>query len=190
MKRLVWVCSVLCLLLLPVPLASAHKAHEHGRAKVNIVVDGSLVSIGLESPLDSLLSFEHVPATFEQRKQVKEMARRMHQAETLFQLTPAAECRLERVALASEILDPVLLDPNIPLDPAQADKSKAQSGKAEHADLDAEFFFTCGKPENLNSVNVLLFSVWPKMERIAVQAVTPKGQRAANLTPGRHLVSW
>ena len=196
MRKTVLRFSALCSMLFALPLAHAHEAHEHGAAKVTIAVDGAQVNIGLESPLDNLLGFEHVPATPEQRKQVKEMARRMHQAETLFQLTPAAECRLESVRLESEKLDAALLDPNSPLDSAQADSGKGQHGKGEkaakeeHGDLDADFLFTCAKPEKLNSVDVLLFTAWPRMKKIEARAVTPKGQRAAGLTAKKHMVAW
>ena len=134
------------------------------------------------------LGFEHAPVTPEQREQVREMARRMHQAEALFLLSPAAECRLERVLLTSDVLDAALLDPSIPLDSVQASEGQADTGG--HGDLDAKFFFICGKPENLNSLDVLLFSAYPGMKRISAQAVTPKGQRSANLTPRRNQVKW
>jgi len=186
MKKILLFLFVLCSASALVSLAHAHKAHEHGRANMNIAVDGAQVTILLESPLQSLLSFGHAPATPEQRTQVREMAIRMHQEE-LFRLTPAAECRLERVALAAEVLGADLLDPNIPFSP---DEGIVQSSEATCDDLDAEFLFVCGKPENLNSVDVLLFSAWPKIERIRVQAVTPKGQRSANLTPRRNQVKW
>ena len=196
MKRIIFFLSLLCFVPSLLPFAHAHEAHEHGAAKVNIAVDGAQVSITLESPLDNLLAFEHRPATQEQRGKVREMARRMHQAETLFQLTPAAECRLEKVRLASEKLDATLLDPNIPLEPAPADGGKGQSGKGkkaakeEHGDLDADFVFKCAKPENLNSVDVLLFSAWPKIKKIEARAVTPKGQSAAGLTAKKHMIAW
>ena len=198
MKRMALCLGALCLAPFLISLAHAHKdkAHQHDAANVNIAVDGARVHIVLESPLANLLPFEHAPATLEQRQEVKEMARRMHQAETLFQLTPAAECRLENVRLASEKLDAALLDPNSPLEPAQAAGGKGQRGKGkkaakeEHGDLDADFLFTCAKPDKLNSVDVLLFAAWPGLKRIEAQAVTPKGQRAAKLTAKKHLISW
>ena len=194
---LVWLCAIPAVF----SLAAAHEAHEHGAAKMNIAVDGAQVSISLESPLVNFLPFEHIPATWEQRKQVKDMSGRMHRAEELFRLSPAAECRLREVSLESEKLDAALLDPAIPLDPAKSESGREQNmqeqsgeetktGKEEHGDLDADFVFQCAKPEKLNSVDILLFTAWPGLEKIAVQAITPKGQRAARLTAKKHLVSW
>ena len=187
---------MLCLVPYLLSPAYAHEAHEHGAAKLNVAVDGEQVSIGLESPLANLLPFEHVPATPGQRRQVREMARRMHQAETLFHLTPSAECRLEKVTLASERFDAALLDPNIPPEAARAGGSKEPGGKGKkpaeekHGDLDAEFVFVCAKPENLYSVEILLFSAWPRLQKMEAQAVTPKGQRAASLTCKKNVLSW
>jgi len=181
----------LCFLTAPLVSAHAHKAHEHGAAKLTIAVDGAKVSIGLESPLDNLLGFEHAPTTPDQRKRVKDMAVRMHQAEKLFQLTPAAECRLESVRLSSEKLDPALLDPKMPLEPAPAGSGAGKkAAKEEHGDLDADFLFICAKPADLNSVEVLLFTAWPGMKKIDARAVTPKGQRAAGLSAKKRAISW
>ena len=192
MKKIVFFLGTLCTVLALALLAHAHEAHEHGAAKLNIAVDGARVSIALESPLANLLPFEHSPATLEQQTQVKDIARRMYQAERLFQLTPAAECSLEKVMLASEKLSAGMLDPNAPPDFAQdgGGYTGHKADKEEHGDLDADFAFTCAKPEKLNSVDVLLFAAWPKLKKIAVQAITPKGQRAASLSVKKHVMSW
>jgi len=176
-------------------LSQAHNAHEHGTAKVDIAVEGAQVSLGLESPLSNLLPFEHRPATPEQRMQVRDLALRLRRAETLFQLTPAAECRLTKAELESESLEPELLDPEATLfqDLAEdgGDKSPAKAGEhEEHGDLDAEFTFMCAKPEKLNSVDVLLFAAWPRIEKVEARAVTPRGQRADTLSAKKHLFSW
>jgi len=47
--------GLLCSLLFLAPFAHAHKAHEHGRAQMNIAVDGAQVAIYLESPLDNVV---------------------------------------------------------------------------------------------------------------------------------------
>jgi len=177
-------------------LSQAHNAHEHGTAKVNIAVEGARVNLGLESPLANLLPFEHRPETPEQRLEVQNLALRLrHQAETLFQLTPAAECRLTKVELESANLEPELLDPEATPEPALTDdggnkNSKKAEDHEEHGDLDADFTFLCAKPENLSGLDILLFDAWPKIEKIEVQAATPRGQRAATLSPKKHQWSW
>ncbi|MDR2935269.1 MAG: DUF2796 domain-containing protein [Candidatus Adiutrix sp.] len=166
MKKILLLAALGGLAIWP-PLAQAHEAHEHGAANINIAVEGTEVDIELESPLANMLPFEHWPSTEEERRQVRDLSARLHQAETLFKLTAAAECRLNKVELDTDYDD-----------------------RNEHGDLDVNFEFLCAKPEKLNSVDVLLFGVWPKLEEIEIQAVTPLGQRAARLTPDKHLFSW
>jgi len=193
MKKFFICLIALCWIPNSLHLSQAHDAHEHGTAKVNIAVDGAQVSIGLESPLANLLPFEHSPTTPEQQKQVKDMARRMYSAETLFKLTPAAECRLNKVSLESENLDASLLDPEATIEPARADDGgtpNSEKDEEEHGDLDADFTFLCAKPEKLNSVDILLFDAWPQLEKVEARVATPNGQRAGTLSAQKHLFSW
>jgi len=190
MKKTVFLLIALCGLPNWLPLARAHDAHEHGAAQVNIAVDGAQVNIGFESPLANLLPFEHSPETPEQRRQVQNMAHRLNQAETLFKLTPAAECRLSKVSLESENLDAALLNPEAPSEPAQAEAQSSETAE-EHGDLDADFTFLCATPEKLNSLDILLFDAWPNLEKIEAQLATSKGrQRAETLSAEKHLLSW
>ena len=195
MKKISFSLTLLCFLFIYLPLAQAHQAHNHSAAKVNIFVDGPLVNISLESPLDNLLPFDYSPTTIREQTLVKEMAYQMHKAEDLFQLTPAAECRLENVALFSDKLEASLLLPNDSPDPPQIDCAKelncrSQFPSEEHGDLKADFVFICSKPQNLKSIDILLFTAWPKFTRIQTHAITPKGQRAATLTPPKNKLSW
>ena len=58
------------LALLGTPLAQAHdnKAHVHGSAVLQVVMDGETVELALQSPLDNLVGFEHAPRTESQKK--------------------------------------------------------------------------------------------------------------------------
>ena len=48
----------------------------------------------------------------------------------------------------------------------------------------------CRHPEKLNSVTVNLFKVFPGLRQMEVQMVTPKGQKAAKLTPESNVIQW
>ncbi len=95
------------------PMAKAYEpsAHVHGIATLEIAIDGAAVQINLDSPLDSLLGFERAPRNEKERQSVKAMVLRLHQADTLFIFTPAAQCRLESTKLESAVLAPALLAP-------------------------------------------------------------------------------
>ena len=72
--------------------ATAHGPHEHGAARLDVTVDGSTVSIDLESPLANALPFEHAPSTPAQREAVQNMAAALHRADKIFILPAAAQC--------------------------------------------------------------------------------------------------
>jgi len=159
--------------------AQAHEpgAHVHGVAELRVVVDGSQLQISLESPLDNLLGFEHVPRTDVQRTAVRQMARTLRDAGDVFAPTAAAHCRLTTVRLASS----AALGESIEATPADGDG---------HADLDADFSWTCDAPQALAGVDVDLMRHFPNLRRLKVQVAAPSGQRALDLLPGRRSVTW
>lgn len=83
--------------------------HVHGSATLEIAIDDAAVQINLNSPLDSLLGFERAPRNQKERQVARIMASKLHQADSLFIFTPAAECRLESARLESPLLSPELL---------------------------------------------------------------------------------
>ena len=178
--------------LLAASPATAHGPHEHGAARLDVTVDGSTVSIDLESPLANALPFEHAPSTPAQREAVQNMAAALHRADKIFILPAAAQCRLKTVTLQSEALPAELLGASTVQQPAKPEHADhdAHATEAQHADLDASFVFECAKPETLKSMDVALFSAWPALHELRVQVVSPTGQHAAELTAKAHTLQW
>ena len=172
--------------------ATAHGPHEHGAARLDVTVDGSTVSIDLESPLANALPFEHAPSTPAQREAVQNMADALYRADKIFILPAAAQCRLKTVTLQSEVLPAELLDASTAQQPAKPEHADhdAHATEAQHADLDASFVFECAKPETLKNMDVALFSAWPALHELRAQVVSPTGQHAAELTAKAHTLQW
>ena len=207
---------VACAALLAASPASAHGPHEDGAARLNVTVEGAVVSIDLESPLANALPFEHAPSTPEQIQAVQGMAATLHRAENIFIFPAAAQCRLKEVTLESEALPANLLAANAarqPAKPAHQDHAAQQppaekpehpdhdghaahaehndhAAGAEHADLDASFVFECANPKALTGMDVDLFSAWPALHELRVQLVSPTGQHAAELNHKAHSLTW
>lgn len=158
--------------------AQAPKAHVHGAAKLQVIQDGSAVSIRLESPLDSLIGFEHAPRTAKQKQAVAQMVERLRQPQSLYALTPAAQCMPSPVQLKAPVL-------NL----GATDKS-ASVKDSEHAELEAEMTFNCSTPAALKGVDVKLFDVFPGIRRLDAQVVGPRGQSATRLTPKQRRLAW
>ena len=153
--------------------ASAHEpgAHVHGVAKLQVAVDGNTLTLSLESPLDNLLGFEHLPRSEKQKAAVRNMAERLNQAGKIFLPTPAAQCATVSVKLESPVLE------------------HATSGDG-HNDLDGDFVFRCERPDALRGLEVRLFEAFPNLRRLDVQVATPRGQVAARLAPGQRRIDW
>ncbi|MDR1947373.1 MAG: DUF2796 domain-containing protein [Desulfovibrio sp.] len=206
MKNIVLFVAVACASAFGRP-ASAHEAHEHGTARLNLSVEGQRVEIKLETPLANLISFEHAPSTDAQKKEVRDMAAALHKADTLFIFPAEARCRLEKVSLESEVLSADLLAAagasaglagKDAIHKGASHKDAAEKapagGKEEggetHADLDAEITFLCDNSENLKRIEVRMFAQFPDLREIEVQTVTPGRQGAAELTPQSNVIGW
>ncbi len=147
---------------------SAGRAHEHGALKLNVTIDGPTLTIAMEAPLDSLLSFERAPRTQAERTAAADVLVRLRHPDKdapLFVTDAAAQCTLSKAEVQAPVLE---LNP----------KSRAQD---KHADLDALYVLTCAQPNELRSLEVGLFDVYKRIGRIDVQVAGPKGQSKASL---------
>lgn len=149
--------------------AFAAKPHEHGAARLDVAVEPGRITFELEAPLDNLLGFERVPRNDAERQQADAMVTALKAADVLFRIDPAAQCRLAKVELASAALK----------------LGQAASDAAEgHADLDGEFVFDCRNAARAGFVELALFDAFPRLQRLDVQVVMPKGQLKRTLKRG------
>lgn len=165
-------------------------AHVHGLAQLSVAVDGGQVQIQLESPLDSLLGFEHAPRNAQQRETVRAMAKHLRQAGGLFVLTAAAGCQLTGVDLQSAALPAELLQAQTTASPVTPTVSTKTAGAGAHADLQASFSFTCSQPAALHSLQLQLFAAFPGLRQIDAQLATANKQRATRLTAKNPDLTW
>ena len=155
--------------------ALAHQAHVHGQATIQVAIAGDKLAITLNTPLDNLLGFETAPANASQRRAVDAMAVRLRRSEAVVAPSAGAGCVAGPVRLNAPVL-------------AGTPGHDAPSGNAppaneEHANMEATYAFTCGRPEALREIEVRLFGELPRLKRIDVQIAGPRGQASQRLTP-------
>jgi hypothetical protein len=185
-----------------------HDAHVHGAARLDVVVDGPVLSLQLESPLDNLLGFEHEPRNKAEQDKAARMAAKLRATEKLFVPTPDAACKPEQVSLASSALTPELLGEQASehadahtnahanehahkhAAAAHAEEEEEEAEEEGHADLDASWQFRCAHPEALRGVEVRLFQAFPGFQEIEAQVAGPRGQHGAHLTPKKRTLAW
>lgn len=191
-----WPLALLIALLLPLDGArAAPGAHVHGHASLQLALDGSRLTLSLESPLEALLGFEHSPRNAAEREAVRRLGQGLRQADVLFTLSPAAQCRLEGMEISSAALPAELLREPMPAAAAGKPADAKQAGKSSpapdaHGDLLAEYRYHCARPEQLRRLQTGAFKAFGKLRRIELERVTGRSQGLHRLTPGQPEVSW
>jgi hypothetical protein len=141
---------------------AAGHAHEHGVVKLDIAIDAGTVTVQMQTPLDNLIGFERAPRNDAERKKADAAVARLKAADSLFRIDPAAGCTLGKVELVSA-----------PLKLGASEPGAADDG---HADLDADFTFTCRNAAGAAFIDLALFNAFAGMQRIEVQIAAPQGQ--------------
>ena len=159
-----WICTAV--LLLAASAGWAAKAHQHGVATLSVAVDGSMVELEFESPLENLTGFEHAPRNDGERRALQSMKDRFAQPQSLFVPAPAAGCRPA---------------------PVQLELPEAGAG---HADLHAVVSFECTTPAALRSVEVRLFEAFPRLQRVKGQLAAPGRQSGFELNRQKSRIDW
>jgi hypothetical protein len=147
--------------------AWAAKPHQHGVATLQIAVDPGHVSVRLDIPLDNLLGFERAPRNDAERERAQAVVAQLRKGAELFRIDAAAGCTLQRTVLRSAEL-------GLP-------DAAAAPGRSEHADLEADYEFSCRDSHKAGAVSLGLFDAFARLQRIEVQALTPRGQLRAVL---------
>jgi hypothetical protein len=152
----------------------AHGAHVHGIGKLEVAIEGAEIHLHLDAPLHDLLGFERAPRDAKERAAADALLKQLAQGEALFRPTSAAQCRLASASIEAPVLS------------ASAGKAPADG----HADLEAEYRFSCAQPTKLTGMEVLLSQTFKGLRRIDAQTVTTKKQGAARLTNKMRFLSW
>ena len=145
-----------------VTATQAHQgAHVHGRIQLGVALDGQQLVIDIDTPLDSLLGFEHAPSTAPQKKLAAEWAERLRTTGSLVRLPAQARCTL----LGAELNAPVM-----GLGKTSADKAPhAHDHQHGHADLEGQWSYRCEQPDALRTIDLGFFDASPHARTIDVQ---------------------
>lgn len=146
----------------------AASSHEHGVGRMDLGLEGSRVMIHLELPLELLVGFERAPRTDAERALAAQALARLNQPLTLFGLADSAGCKPAPAKIEAPLLQ-------------SAGAAPAKPAAEGHADADVDYHFECSAPGALREVEIRLFDVFPRLARLEVQAVTPRGQMKAVL---------
>ncbi|MGO3986897.1 DUF2796 domain-containing protein [Pseudomonas sp. SAS7] len=180
--------------LLPLAVAHAHDddhdhdhahgtlgAHEHGVAKLNVVLDDNTLELELDSPAMNLVGFEHAASSDADKAKVAAVRQQLEQPLKLFGLSAAANCKEEQQELESPLFG----------DAAKADDDDEHAHGHQHSDIGAHYQLTCANPDKLAQVDLApLFNAFPATQKINVQLIGPNGQKGVETTPAKAAVAF
>jgi hypothetical protein len=149
---------LLVLALVAIPAAAAEKSHVHGKASLDVAIEGSRITLEFEAPLEDLVGFERQAVNEKERAALSALDTYLKSGQAFVPST-AAGCKSAGATLAT-----------------------FSPGKG-HAEMRATWKYECADPSSLKDLEARIFQQCPKLKRIDVRVVTPKGQSAARLTP-------
>lgn len=172
-----WLSAVAALALALVVLLTclpvhAGKAHEHGVGRLNLVQDGAHWSLELELPLDTLVGFERPPRTPAERQAAQAALARLRDAPALARLeVPAPHvCVAASVAVQAPVLE-----------------GQAQTSDG-HGDARLSVELRCPDSVAPTRLHLPMFTAFPRLKRLEVQAVLKPGQRRFRVTPANPVI--
>ena len=182
---------------LAVTVAKAEDAHVHGEAILQLVIDDSGALATFKSPAADIVGFERHPETDAEKQAVADALARLSDFTALFTLPEAAGCTIDHAHADFEVEaagddhedhdhheeGEEHHDDHEGHDEHEHHDEDEMQAEAGHAEFHAEFEMTCADTSSLTSLQTSVFDLFPSLEALEVEAVTPAGQSGAELTP-------
>jgi hypothetical protein len=170
-----------------------HGAHEHGVGKLNLAQEKDEVEIELEIPGADIVGFEHAAESAEDRKAVEAAVKKLKAGASLFRFPAAAGCTLKEAKV--EVHGG---EKGEHKEKAKQHKHEEKSGEHKnesalekgHSEFHAHYHFRCADPAAASPLEVQVFVQFPSAQKLAVQAISPRGQSAATLTRQNHRINF
>lgn len=156
------------------PAAAQQRAHQHGVVQIDAALDGAMLTVALNAPLDNLLGFERPPRSAAEQRAAKDLTQRLKDDPALIRPDPAAGCERSELQLESAALG----------------LGNAAPDGDGHAELDATWSFRCTAPERLTFIDLGLMATYPRIGRAEVQIAAAKGQSRQVLKRPAQRIAW
>lgn len=140
-----------------------HGTHVHGEGKLTLAVIDQQIEITLDSPAETLFGFEHAPETDAEKSAVDAVLEKLNAPEKLFHFGADSGCKLNAKKIESPFVE------------------SGKQSLREHADIEAQYTFTCTHAKNIQKVDVRLLSLFPKLHKLTMDYITDKAQGSVQL---------
>ena len=177
-----------------------HGAHEHGKAKLDMAIDGKTISLQFESPAISFYGFEHEPKNDKQRKTVDAAVEKLKAGlSTIIVFEEKTGCKLEAPAIQPYVKE-ADDDDHDAKDATKTPDSKGGKKAAvskvgehhdehgEHSELRFQVVAKCQNDPTGSTVTFNWAKDFPKLNSIVIQVVGDKTQGGGEVTKKKNSI--
>lgn len=174
------VTTIFCSAAFMSPLAAqaggkGHAAHEHGVATLNVIAEGTSVTVQLETPAESIYGFEHEakkPAEVKKRDDAVNKLR--NNAEKMFLLDTSLGCKVVNAEVK-----PFVVEGND--SGSKASNEPKNKKKGTHSEVHATFKFECSKPVAGSALKFAARSQFKALSTLKVQVLSGDKQSGGTI---------
>ena len=167
-------------------------AHVHGVSELNIVIEGDKLEMQLRSPALNILGFEHKASTEQQIKKVKQSEEKLNNHKALFSFSSGG-CRLTQAKIDLSDLIKHKTNEKDTHEHHKNDLDHSHEHEDEHGDhseIVAHYYYDCEDMDELSSISLGFFDLFPAIQQIKSMLITTSGQGATSLTRSNKTITF
>ena len=156
------------------------EAHVHGKASLNLVLDGQSLFIEFESPAYNLVGFEHEPKDQIQQKEVQDSLSLLSRPRKVFGFSAQAGCLVESVSVTTTMAgvgkNTVGYEEEHHEEEHHDHSDGDSTNKESHSEFKANYLMICSEPEKLRTIEFKLFKEFLGLKSVQVQWINGESQ--------------
>ena len=156
-------------------------SHEHGAAKLMMVMEGEKLQVEFEVPSESLIGFEHFPKSQSNRENFNKAIKVLSDPSKLFSQPIKAECLLVGMNVSQSLFSN---EEEHGHDESEKEEEHGhdESEKSEiHSEFKSNYYWNCQHLDEIDSIGTQLMSFFPRIEEIRVNWISNNGQGSLEL---------
>ena len=170
------------------------EAHVHGKASLNLVLDGQSLFIEFESPAYNLVGFEHEPKDQIQQKEVQDNLSLLSRPRKVFGFSAQAGCLVESVSVTTTMAgvgkNTVGYEEEHHEEEHHDHSDGDSTNKESHSEFKANYLMICSEPEKLRTIEFKLFKEFLGLKSVQVQWINGEGQGYIELNAESSKLKW
>ena len=170
------------------------EAHVHGKASLNLVLDGQSLFIEFESPAYNLVGFEHEPKDQIQQKEVQDSLSLLSRPRKVFGFSAQAGCLVESVSVTTTMAgvgkNTVGYEEEHHEEEHHDHSDGDSTNKESHSEFKANYLMICSEPEKLRTIEFKLFKEFLGLKSVQVQWINGEGQGYIELDAESSKLEW